>query len=117
MPGDIETARPFYGIEGRAVMLTFRTNAFLVLVGLLIFTLGYVSVGIRWHTYRARASLYAQQEVEHTFEAARFARAARDRGYSPDSTARSNEYRKFAELHERAALENMRLRKFYENCW
>jgi hypothetical protein len=98
-------------------MLTFRTNLFLVLIGFMIFTLGYVSVGIRWHTYRARASLYAQQEVEHTFEAARFARVARNRGDSPESEARAIEFRKLAELHEKAALENTRLREFYESCW
>ncbi len=98
-------------------MLTFRTNLFLALVGFLVFSLGFVSVGIRWHTYSARASLYAQQEVEHTFEAARYARAARDRGDSPEADARAREFKKLADLHEKAALENTRLRKFYESCW
>ena len=42
------------------------------------FTLIYMAVGIRWHVYRARAGEYAQMEVEHTFEAANFARAARN---------------------------------------
>ncbi len=98
-------------------MLTFRTHVFLILVGLMVFTLGFVSVGIRWHTYSARASLYAQREVEHTFEAARFARAARDRGDSPEGEARARECRKLAELHEKAANENTKLRKFYESCW
>ncbi len=98
-------------------MLPFRTHLFLILVGFLIFTLGFVSVGIRWHTHSAKASMYAKREVEHTFEAARFARAARDRGDSAETEARAKEYRRMAELHERAALENSRLRSFYESCW
>ncbi len=98
-------------------MLPFRTHLFLALVGLLIFTLGFVSVGIRWHTYSARAALYAEREVEHTFAAARYARAARDRGTSPESEARALECKKLAEIHNRAALENTRLREFYERCW
>jgi hypothetical protein len=98
-------------------MLTFRTNVFLVMVGFVLFTLGFVSVGIRWHTYSARAAFYAKYEVEHTFEAARFARAGRDRGDTPESEARAIECRKLAELHEKAARENTRLRQFYENCW
>ncbi len=98
-------------------MLTFRLHAFLILIGFSIFTLGFVSVGIRWHTYSARASYYAKQEVEHTFEAARFARASRDRGTTAESEARALECRKLAELHEKAALERARLRQFYESCW
>jgi hypothetical protein len=98
-------------------MLTFRTNLFLALIGFMVFTLGFVSVGIRWHTYSARASLYAKQEVEHTFEAARFARAARDRGDSPESEAKATKCRQLAEHHEREALKNTRLREFYEKCW
>jgi hypothetical protein len=98
-------------------MLTFPVRTFVAMVGFLIFTLLFVSVGIRWHTYRARASLYARQEVEHTFEAARYARAAGDRGSTAESEGRARLYRKIAEMHEKAALENLRLRKFYESCW
>jgi hypothetical protein len=98
-------------------MLPFRTNVFLALIGLLVFTVLYVSIGIRWHTYRARASVHAQQEVEHTFEAARYARAARDRGDSPESEARARQCQKLADLHQKAAQENTKLREFYEKCW
>lgn len=99
-------------------MLTIRVRTLtLAIAGFVAFTLLYVSVGIRWHTYRARASLYARQEVEHTFEAAHFARAALHPGYSAEASEKAAGYRKIAETHEKAARECARLREFYENCW
>jgi hypothetical protein len=96
-------------------MLTFRTRTFLAILAFSAFTLVYISVGIRWHTYRARASYYAREEMEHTFEAAHYARAARNSGDTDEAQAIG--YRKLAEMHERAARENSRLRELYENCW
>ena len=98
-------------------MLTFRVRWFVALLAFSAFTLVYVSVGIRWHTYRARASVYAKEEMEHTFEAANFARAARVPAYSDQARTTAANYRKFAEMHERKALECTRLRQFYEKCW
>ncbi|WP_435008521.1 hypothetical protein P12x_005728 [Tundrisphaera lichenicola] len=98
-------------------MLTFRVRAFAILLAFSAFALVYISVGIRWHTYRARAGLYARQEVEHTFQAANFARAARDPGDSPETQARAREYRRLAKMHEKAARECTELREFYEACW
>jgi hypothetical protein len=98
-------------------MLTFHTRAFVAIVAFSAFALAYISVGLRWHTYRARASFYARQEMEHTFEAAHYARAARDRGGSDKSQAQAIGYRKLAEMHQKAARENARLRELYENCW
>ena len=104
-------------IEGTSVMLTFRVRWFVAALAFLAFALLYVSIGIRWHVYRARASLYARQEMEHTFEAANLARAARSPGNSDDGRARAAGYRKLAEMHEKAALECTRLRELYEKCW
>ena len=98
-------------------MRTFRVRTFLVIVGFAIFTLIYVSVGIRWHIYRARASYHARQEVEHTFEAFSLIRASRVVGSSPEAQTRAANYRKLAEGHEKLARECARLRIFYENCW
>jgi hypothetical protein len=98
-------------------MLTFPTRTFVALLAFSLFTLLYISVGIRWHTYRAYASKYARQEVEHTFEAAHYARAARITGNSEEAQAQANRYRGLARQHERAARENSQLREFYEKCW
>ena len=98
-------------------MLTFRVRIFLAILAYSAFALVFLSVGIRWHIYRARASLYARQEMEHTFEAANCARAARYPGASAESQARAFGYRKLAEMHEKAARECTQLRELYENCW
>jgi hypothetical protein len=98
-------------------MLTFRVRTFVILLGFSAFTLIYMAVGIRWHVYRARAGEYAQLEVDHTFKAANYARAARTSEYSDEGQARAAEYRRLAALHEKAALECTRLREFYEACW
>jgi hypothetical protein len=98
-------------------MPVFRVRAFFAILAFAAFTLVYVSVGIRWHVYRARASLYARQEVEHTFEAAHFARAARTSGGSDVNQAEAAQFRKLAEMHEKAARECTQLRELYENCW
>jgi hypothetical protein len=98
-------------------MLSFRVRAFAILLGFSAFTLLYMAVGIRWHTYRARAGEYARREVEHTFEAADLLRAARNPGDSPEARARAAECRRFAAMHEKAARECTRLREFYEGCW
>src|SRR3954452_1223591 len=87
--------------KGRATMLTFRVRSFVILLGFSAFTLVYMAVGIRWHVYRARAGEYARREVEHTFEAAHFARAARNPGYSEEEQARAAEYRRLADMHEK----------------
>jgi hypothetical protein len=98
-------------------MLTFRVRWFAALLGFSIFTLLYISIGVRWHIYRARASLYARQELEHTFEAADLARAARSLGNSDKDRATAATYRKYAEMHEKEAQECTRLRRLYEQCW
>ena len=98
-------------------MLTFRVRTFLAILAFSAFSLAFLSVGIRWHVYRARASLYARQEMEHTFEAANLARAARYPGSSDESQARAAGYRKLAAMHQKAARECTQLRELYENCW
>jgi hypothetical protein len=98
-------------------MPAFRVRVFFAILAFSAFTLLYVSVGLRWHIYRARASLYARQEVEHTFEAANFARAARASGGSGDDQEQAAGYRKLAEMHEKAARECTKLRELYENSW
>jgi hypothetical protein len=102
---------------GTTPMPTFRVRVFLAILAFSAFTLVYVSVGIRWHIYRARASLYARQEVEHTFEAANFARAARTSGGSEEDQAQAAEFRKLAEMHVKAARECTQLRELYEKHW
>ncbi len=98
-------------------MLTFRVRWFAAILAFAIFALGYLSVGVRWHTHRARASAYAVREVEHTFEAANYERAARNPGYSDDAPQRADSYRRFAEMHAKAARECARLRELYEQAW
>ncbi len=98
-------------------MLTFRTRLFLGLLAFVGFTLVSVSVGIRWHVYRANASKYARQEVEHTFDAAHFIRAANNPGDSADAPEKALGYRKLANMHARAAREAAHLREFYERSW
>src|SRR5947209_2021357 len=102
---------------GRATMPTSRVRWFFVLLGFSAFTLLYMAVGIRWHVYRARAGEYARLETEHTFEAANYARAARNAGYSEEEQARAASYRKLAAMHEKAARECTQIREFYESCW
>ena len=102
-------------------MPTFRVRAFLALLAFSLFTLIYVSVGIRWHTYRARASLYAREEMEHTFEAAHYApSAAQDhqppRG-RPGLTGPRLHRQARQPMHEKAARECTQLREFYEKSW
>src|SRR3954452_21227195 len=87
-------------IAGTSAMLTFRVRTFAALLGFSAFALLYIAVGIRWHVYRARAGEYAHREVEHPFEAANFARAARNSGYSEEDQARAAEYRRYAQMHE-----------------
>ena len=98
-------------------MLTFRLRTFLAILAFSAFALTFLSVGLRWHTYRARASLYARQEVEHTFEAADFARAARTQTASEEDQAIALGYRRLAAMHEKAALECTKLRELYEGAW
>ena len=98
-------------------MPVFRVRVFFGMLAFAAFTLMFLSVGIRWHVYRARASLYARQEVEHTFEAANFARAARATGGSDEEHSQAAGYRKLAEMHEKAARECTQLRELYENSW
>ena len=98
-------------------MPTFRVRWFVAALAFGAFAMGYLSVGIRWHTYRAQANLYADREVEHTFEAANLARAARAVGYSDDALKRAASYRKLAQMHTKAAAECAKLREFYEQAW
>ena len=100
-------------------MPKFRLGLFLAMLGLAAFTLVFISVGLRWHTHRARASLYAQKEVDHTFKAADFARAARALATSEDDDDRADgaRLRLYAALHARAARECTQLRERYEQSW
>ena len=94
-----------------------RPWVFIASLGFLVFALLYVSIGIRWHTYRARASLYAQREMESTFEAAHYRRAALNPGLSEAAQRKTQEYRRLAEMHARTAEECGRLRQLYEEAW
>ena len=86
-------------------------------VGFLVFALVYVTLGIRWHTHRARAAVYAQQEMEATFRAADYKRAARTIGRTEADLARAIEYRRLAEMCTRAAEEAAAICKQYEEAW
>jgi len=103
--------------RNRAPRLTFSIRMYVALLGFLVFALLYVAIGIRWHTYRARASLYAQQEIDSTFKAAEYLRAARNPGFADDAPIRAKEYRRLADMHTKAAEECTQLRQFYEQCW
>jgi hypothetical protein len=98
-------------------MPVFRVRIFAGLLGFAAFLLVFFSVGIRWHVYRARASLYARQEVEHTFEAAHYAREAQITGSSEHEQAQAVGFRRLAQMHEKAARECTQLREFYESVW
>ena len=98
-------------------MPTFRPRLFLAILGFATFTLLFLSVGIRWHVYRARASLYARQELDHTFEAAHFTRAALASGDAEDSRGEAASFRRLAQMHQRAARECTQLRELYERSW
>ncbi len=98
-------------------MLTSRTRVFLGILAFAACTLVGVSVGFRWHVYRAYASKYARQEVEHTFDAAHFLRAASNPGYAPDAPEKALSYRRQADMHAKAAREAAQLREFYERSW
>lgn len=102
-----------------AAPLRLRWNPWLFAgaLGFLVFALLYVSIGIRWHTYRARASLYAHREMESTFRAADYKRAARNPSLNEENPARAQELRRLAEMHARAAEEAAQLRKLYEEAW
>ena len=111
------THYPRYGRNRRVPRLTFNFRAYAVALGFLAFALVYVAIGIRWHTYRARASLYAQQEMESTFKAADYRRAARNPGLTDDAPRRAMEYRRLADMHAKAAEECGRLKDLYEQAW
>ncbi len=98
-------------------MLIFRTWIFAGLVAFAACTLGAVSVGIRWHVYRAHASKYAREEMQHVFAAANFSRAASNPGYEADATEKAQSYQKLANMHTKAARECAHLRDFYERSW
>ena len=103
--------------RGRAPELTFSLRGFALAIGFLVFALLYVSVGIRWHTYRARASLHAQREMESTFKAADYRRAAINPGTTEDAALRAREYRRLAAMHDRVADESRAIKEFYERAW
>lgn len=94
-----------------------RPGFFFLVLGLAAFTAIYIAVGIRWHTYRARAALYAQREVQHTFDAEHYRRAALQPAPDDESRNKVLRYRQIAEKHERAAQECGRLRELYESIW
>ena len=110
------THYPQYG-RRRTPQLTFRLRTYVALLGFLAFALLYVSLGIRWHTYRAHAAVHAQREMESTFKAAEYLRAARNPGFAADAPIRVREYRRLADMHTKAAEEATQLRKFYEEAW
>ena len=103
--------------RNRTPGLTFNFRLYGALLGFLVFALLYVAIGIRWHTYRARASHYAEREMESTFKAAEYLRAARNPGFGDDAPRKAKEYRRLADMHTRAARECSELRAFYEQCW
>ena len=98
-------------------MPVFRVRIFFGMLAFAAFALVFCTVGIRWHLYRAQASIYAQREVDHTFEAAHYARAARVTGGSDEDQAQAAGFRKLAQMHEKAARECTQLRELYENSW
>ena len=97
--------------------LPFSLWRFVAAVAFLVFALGYVSVGLRWHNNRARAATYAQQEMNATFRAADYQRAARNPGRSEDAPVRAAEYRRLARMFSKVAEESGQLRKLYEEAW
>jgi len=103
--------------KGLTSMTGFRVRVFFGILAFAAFTLIFMSVGLRWHIYRARAGIYARQELDHTFEAAHFLQAARASGSSADEQAEAAQFRKFAEMHQKAARECTQLRELYENSW
>ena len=103
--------------RNRTPGLTFHFRTYVALLGFLAFALVYMSVGMRWHFYRAQAGIYAQQELESTFKAAEYLRAARNPGFTADAPIRAKEYRRLADMHSKVAEEATRLREFYERSW
>ena len=103
--------------RGRAPGLTFSLRGFACALGFLAFALLYVAIGIRWHTSRARASLHAQQEMESTFKAADYRRAAMSPGTAADAPHRVLEYRRLAAMHDKVANEARQLKELYERAW
>ena len=103
--------------RSRTPQPTFSLRFFAAALGFLAFALVYVTLGLRWHTNRAQASLYAQQEIESTFKAAEYKRAALNPGHSDDSPRRAVEYRRLAEMHAKAADECRRLKELHEQAW
>lgn len=101
----------------RPSRVTFRPWVLAGSLGFLAFALLYVSVGIRWHTYRARANLYAREEMELIFQAADYKRAANNPGLTEESIQRAQKYRRLAEMCTKAAEERTRLRELYEAAW
>ena len=95
----------------------FSVRAFTVAVGLLIFALAYITIGLRWHINRARAAPHAQREMQSTFLAADYERAARNAGRGEDAPHRAAEFARMARMHARAAEEAGRLRRLYEEAW
>lgn len=96
---------------------TFSVRWFAAAVGFLIFALAYITIGWRWHMNRARAAPYARLEVESTFRAADYQRAARNPGPGEDASRRAAEFARLARMHTRAAEEAGRLRRLYEEAW
>lgn len=114
---DYATHYPSRSGRGRAPELTFSLRGFALGLGFLVFALLYVAIGIRWHTYRAQASLHAQREMESTFKAADYRRAAMNPGTAPDAPRRAQEYRRLAAMHDKVADESRRLKEFAEQAW
>ena len=109
--------RPRQLDRNRTPRLTFNLRMYVALLGFLAFALLYVAVGIRWHTYRARASLYAQQEMKATFQADAYLRLARNPGFTADAPQKAVEYRRLHKMYAKVAAECTRLRELYEQAW
>ena len=103
--------------RGQAPGPTFNFWLYGALLGFLAFGLVYVTIGIRWHTYRARAADYARRELEATMQADAYRRAARNPGSTDADRLRAAEYRRLHRMYARVAEECTQLREVYEKAW
>ena len=99
-------------------MPIFRVRAFLAILAFAIFTLLYISVGIR---ARLPGPSVALRPSRRSSIPSRRPTSLEPPGpqadRSPDSEPGAAEFRRLAEMHEKAARECTQLRKLYENSW
>ncbi|WP_435018328.1 hypothetical protein TA3x_000292 [Tundrisphaera sp. TA3] len=98
-------------------MLTFHIRSFMILIAFCAVVLAGATVGMRWAFNRAEGAMYAQREMEHTFEAANFRHAARQAQADPNGVGKIAGFKQLARQHEKAARECARLRELYESRW